>query len=317
MYRGRCARFSLFLLLVAVCLVPGKAGAQTVVSNPTTLVFTPSADHNTVFSDGQPAVDHYDFNVYALGASQPFQTTDLGKPAPAADGLIYYDFSSSVASWPLPGGDYQSRVAASGPMGTGLSAPSNEFTFDSCTYTVSPASASLPASGGGTQVSVATSGTCTWTATSNASWVTLSSSGGTGNATVVATAASNTTSTSRQATLTVAGHAVTITEQGTSAPPSGTAPTAPANPSPANGAGNIALTPTLTWTDTGATTYTIRFGTVDPPPQVATGLQATSYAPGTLSGGTTYYWQVIAVNSLGSTQGPVWTFNTTRRGKKK
>jgi hypothetical protein len=38
---------------------------------------------------------------------------------------------------------------------------------------------------------------------------------------------------------------------------------------------------------------------------------ATSYQPGTLSTGTTYYWKIVAKNSNGSTSSSIWSFTTT------
>ena len=86
-------------------------------------------------------------------------------------------------------------------------------------------------------------------------------------------------------------------------------PAAPATPSPADGAIGAAATATLTWVATGATSYDVAFGTVNPPPSAATGLTTASYSPA-MAGTTTYYWQVIARNSAGSTPGPVWSFTT-------
>lgn len=299
------ALFSFFLLA-------SGASAQTVVSNPGILQFSPSSDHGAVLTDGRPVVDHYTFDVYSIGASQPFQSSNIGKPAPAADGYVYYDFSSGIASWPLPGGDYEGRVAAVGPSGSGVSDPSNPFTFDSCSYALSGTSASMPAVGGGTQVGVTTAAGCPWTATSDSTWVALTPASASGSATVVATVAANTGTTARAAQLTVAGKSFAINQQGAAA-----VPAVPSGPSPANGAGNANTSLTLTWTAAGATTYTIRFGTVNPPPQVASGLAAASYTPAALATATTYYWQVIAVNAAGSTEGPVWSFSTTRRPRKK
>ena len=209
----------LSLFLAAVAFSPSLAGAQTVVANPTTLVFAPSADHDARLSDGRLKIDYYRFDVYAVGASQPFQSTDLGYPSPAADGLIYYNFASGVAAWPLPGGNYEARVTAVGPTGAGVSTPSNPFTFSSspgCTFTLSGTSASAPASGGGTQVSVTTTSACAWTASSNVSWLTPATRSGTGSATVVITVAANTTTSTRTGAVTVAGQAFTVTQAGTS-----------------------------------------------------------------------------------------------------
>ncbi len=293
------------LILAVTAALPATALGQTsLVNNPTTLVFTASADHNALLADGRPAVDHYTFDVYVVGGAQPFQSTNIGKPVPAPDGLVSYDFSGSVASWPLPGGNYESRVNAVGPTGSGVSDASNPFTFSSCTYALSGTSASMPAAGGGTQFTVSTGSACSWTAVSSAAWIALSASGGTGIGTVVATVGSNTSTAARAGAVTVAGQAFTISQAGAAAPG------APASPSPANGATSVGVTPTLAWTSSNASSYTVRFGTSNPPPQVASGLTTTSYAPGTIAGGTTYYWQVVASNVSASTAGSVWSFTT-------
>ena len=65
----------------------------------------------------------------------------------------------------------------------------------------------------------------------------------------------------------------------------------------------------LSWSATNATSYDVKFGTTNPPAPVVAGQTGTSYAP-TLVAGTTYFWQVIANNAVGSTAGPVWSFST-------
>jgi hypothetical protein len=101
---------------------------------------------------------------------------------------------------------------------------------------------------------------------------------------------------------------VTVTTSGPPPPPP--PPSAPASPSPSDGATGTGLTPTLTWTASGATSYDVKFGAANPPPQVSTGQAAASYAPGTLAASTTYFWQIIAKNAAGSTAGSVWSFTT-------
>jgi hypothetical protein len=87
----------------------------------------------------------------------------------------------------------------------------------SCTYTISPTSASVAASGGGGSVSVTTSASnCTWTSSSNASWLTITAGGGTrtGNGSLSYSAAANTGAASRSGTLTVAGRTFTVSQAG-------------------------------------------------------------------------------------------------------
>jgi hypothetical protein len=83
----------------------------------------------------------------------------------------------------------------------------------SCTYAVSPASASLAAAGGTVSLQVSGEAACGWTADSNAGWAAISTgASGSGNGTVTVTAAANTAATARTATLTVAGKSVTVTQ---------------------------------------------------------------------------------------------------------
>jgi hypothetical protein len=82
-----------------------------------------------------------------------------------------------------------------------------------CSFTVSPTSPSIGRSGGASSVTVTTTSGCAWTATSNASWLTVTSgASGSGSATVSYAAAANTATPTRTGTLTVAGQTVTVTE---------------------------------------------------------------------------------------------------------
>jgi len=85
----------------------------------------------------------------------------------------------------------------------------------------------------------------------------------------------------------------------------------PTNPTPANGATNVGLQQTLTWSASGATSYDIAFGTANPPPTVATNVSTASYAPPPpLNSNTIYFWKVTAKRGGSSTVGPVWSFTT-------
>ena len=91
------------------------------------------------------------------------------------------------------------------------------------------------------------------------------------------------------------------------------APNQPGNPSPSNGATGVSLSTNLSWTggdpDGHAVTYDIYFGTSSSPPLVKSNNSTTSYNPGTLTSGTTYYWKIVAKDAYGaSTAGSVWSF---------
>jgi hypothetical protein len=102
----------------------------------------------------------------------------------------------------------------------------------------------------------------------------------------------------------------TFDQVAVSAAAGGTPPGTPSSPGPANGATGVVTNPTLTWSSSGATSYDVKFGTANPPPQVTTGQAAASYTPATLAFSTTYRWQIVAHNSTGTTTGPVWSFTT-------
>jgi hypothetical protein len=82
-----------------------------------------------------------------------------------------------------------------------------------CTYTIAPSSQSISAVGGpGTPVAVSTQTGCSWTASSNASWITVASgASGSGNGSVVFGVALN-IGASRTGTLTIAGRTFTVTQ---------------------------------------------------------------------------------------------------------
>ena len=72
------------------------------------------------------------------------------------------------------------------------------------------------------------------------------------------------------------------------------------------------LTQKLAWIggdpDAQAVTYTLAFGTENPPP-IITSTAIPIFTP-TLEFNQTYYWQVTASDGISSTSGPLWTFNT-------
>jgi hypothetical protein len=90
-----------------------------------------------------------------------------------------------------------------------------------CTFTVSPTTAAAPGSGGSVNVSVtvgpAGCSPATWTAASNAAFITLSPSAGSGSGFVTLTVAAN-AGPPRSGTATVAGQVVTITQSETARP---------------------------------------------------------------------------------------------------
>jgi extracellular elastinolytic metalloproteinase len=140
----------------------------------------------------------------------------------ARDGIIQADQN-------LNGGANRCAIwAVFARHGMGVSAVGNDGTTHTaatdfpgdcggtCTFSISPTSASVAAAGGTGTVSVTATAGCTWSAISNASFITVTGGGlGTGNGTVSYSVAANTTTTSRTGTVTIAGQTFTVTQAGT------------------------------------------------------------------------------------------------------
>lgn len=95
---------------------------------------------------------------------------------------------------------------------------SNEITYAppvSCTYSISPASQSFSASGGTGSVAVTTQGSCNWSASTTAAWISIvSGTTGIGSGTVSYSVAANTGTAQRTAAMTIAGRIFTISQAG-------------------------------------------------------------------------------------------------------
>jgi hexosaminidase len=134
---------------------------------------------------------------------------------------------------------------------------------------------------------------------------------------IVAVRFNPTTVGSKTATLRVVaanlpGGAAEVTLTGTAV--AGTLPAAPATPSPANATSGVSVNPTLDWADAvGATSYGVYLWLAsDSKPATATATVTASQwtPPSILTNGATYNWQVVAINTQGSTDGPQWAFQT-------
>jgi hypothetical protein len=92
-------------------------------------------------------------------------------------------------------------------------------------------------------------------------------------------------------------------------------PQMPHSPFPANLAVSVPVNVTLGWEfGTNTTTYDLYLDTSYPPVIKVVNNQPAanpgSFNPGTLNFSTTYYWQVVAHNANGTTNGPIWNFYT-------
>jgi hypothetical protein len=119
-----------------------------------------------------------------------------------------------------------------------------------CSTTISPtASSPTHAGGSGTVAVTANAASCAWTATSNASWITLTGgASGSGSGTVSYSVAVNTATTGRTGTMSIAGQTLTVTQA--AAPCAYSISPTQASIGPATGTHTIAITTTAgcAWT---------------------------------------------------------------------
>ena len=123
--------------------------------------------------------------------------------------------TSYVLSGLSTGATYYFQATASTKAGS-QSGYSNEVSYtvpSACSYSISPANHAFVAGGGTGKVSVTTQSGCAWTASSAASWMSITSGGsGTGTGTVGYSVAANPARSSRTVASTVAGHLFTVTQ---------------------------------------------------------------------------------------------------------
>ena len=123
-----------------------------------------------------------------------------------------------------PPGTYKAVIRGKVPGGdwfdfsvTGSGVNPRSFTAVSCTYSLSSPSQSFGSSGGTGSVGVTAPSGCSWTATSNAGWITITSgSSGSGNGTVNYTVSANSSTSSRSGTMTIAGQTFIVNQSGVS-----------------------------------------------------------------------------------------------------
>ncbi len=100
-------------------------------------------------------------------------------------------------------------------------------------------------------------------------------------------------------------------------PPPPGSPGSPFNPNPTNGLLGVSVSTNITW-DFGALTdtYDLYLDVVNPPltkvvDNETAGTSGLFDPPTDFEYTTQYYWQVVAKNATGNTNGPVWTFSTS------
>ncbi|HWP84657.1 MAG TPA: IPT/TIG domain-containing protein, partial [Terriglobia bacterium] len=178
-----------------------------------TLLRCPSAIHVSATMDGAPYSGPLSFQL-----AGPLNATESSVPksylnAPAGSYTLSYLFGgpgnsvfngiSPAASQNLPeGGTIRFTLT---------------FSTRVCNYALNPPSVSFPAEGGSGTVSVSTDNECSWTASSNSSFVAITGgASGSGSGIVSYSVFSNGSIEPRVGTLTIAGRTFTITQEGLS-----------------------------------------------------------------------------------------------------
>jgi len=173
-----------------------------------------------------------------------------------------------------------------------------------CTYTIAPTNASTPAGGGTGSVTVTAPTGCTWTAASNASWITITSgASGSSNGTVSYTVAANSSANPLTATLTIAGQTFTVTQAGTTACGYAIAPTSASAPA-AGTTGSVTVTAPAgcTWTAaSNASWITITSGSSGSGNGTVNYTVAANTSANPLTGTLTIAGQTFTVTQAGAT----------------
>jgi hypothetical protein len=86
-----------------------------------------------------------------------------------------------------------------------------------CTYTLDPASRTIPAAGGDAQFNVVTQAGCQWTTSGGAGWITIGTNGGTGSGAVTYKVQANTTTSQRVASINAGGQTHVVTQEAATA----------------------------------------------------------------------------------------------------
>ena len=157
------------------------------------------ADDNSSFISPhtRPLVIVYISHSKRAGTGQVTLAWDMNNEPNVAGYKIYYGKASRNYDWFIDVGNVTQVTITDLPNGSTYyfaataydnsnppieSTYSDEVNKDMCTYSISQTNASFSASGGTGSVSVTTQPGCTWTASSGASWLTITSGkNGTGN----------------------------------------------------------------------------------------------------------------------------------------
>lgn len=161
--------------------------------------------------------DEFNFGACASGGTIFVGTNgpDCQWTASAAAGWITFTGATSGSG---PGivvftvSDNNTGVARTGTITAG--GQDTTVNQEACDFVVTPTNVNIGACAStGNEIAVSTSSCCTWTAVSNAAWITITGgTPGTGNGVVTYSVSQNSTGAARVGTMTIAGETVTVTQ---------------------------------------------------------------------------------------------------------
>ena len=217
-----------------VLITSNSSGSGTATVN-----YSVSANTGTASRTGTLTIAGQTFTVTQSGVNCTYSISPTGRSFTSTGGTGTVTVTaSSGCSWSASSGVTWTTIT-SGSSGTGngtctYSVDANSAgssrtgtltiagkTFNitqsgvSCTYSISPTSRSFSYTGGTGTVSITTPSGCSWSASSHASWITITSgSTGSGNGTSGYSVAAHTGRSSRTGSLTIAGKTFTVTQSG-------------------------------------------------------------------------------------------------------
>lgn len=171
-----------------------------------------------------------------------------------------------------------------------------------CTFSASPNAVVLAATGGSVAVAVTTQANCAWTASASAAWLGASPASGTGSGTTTISAHANTSTQPRTASAIVAGHPVSVQQDGSTPCVFAITPTSAAF-GDNGGAGSITVTttPSCSWFATTTTTWmTILTGATGSGPGTTTFRVDANVSPQARSGGLSIAGHSFVVQQSGN-----------------
>ena len=175
--------------------------AQAAAANPCVYAISPSSN-STGASGGTGTVDVTTTSGCAWTATSSATWITISGSGGTGSGAIAFSVAANS------GAARTATISVAGQTFTVAQAAA----ASPCVYAISPSSSSPGASGGTGTVDVSTASTCDWTATSSATWITITSgASGTGNGPVAFSVAAN-SGAARNGTLTVAGQTFTVSQ---------------------------------------------------------------------------------------------------------